>query len=142
MSLWNMFIGGLPALLTAHQITDLFKVSFSEQGSSRRLEEERAVGQWRDWLIDIEGGDVVLTIEEEVRVTFVDLMFATGTNRIPPLGFDPVPTLAFLHDPVNGVKRVFPEANTCGLILRLPIYDSFSSHTILGIVQSPHFGLA
>lgn len=89
----------------------------------------------------------MLTIEEEeVRVTFDDLlMFATGTNRIPPLGFDPVPTLAFLHDPVNGVKRVFPEANTCGLILRLPVhatYDSFSSHMILGIVQSPHFGLA
>ncbi len=61
--------------------------------------------------------------EEEVRVTFDDLlMFATGTDIIPPLGFDSVPT-----------------------ILRLPIhalYDSFSKHIIIGIVQSPHFGLA
>ncbi len=89
----------------------------------------------------------MLTVEEEeVRVTFDDLlMFATGTDIIPPLGFDSVPTLAFLHDPVNGVKRIYPEANTCALILRLPIhalYDSFSKHMIIGIVQSPHFGLA
>ncbi len=47
----------------------------------------------------------MLTVEEVVRVTFDDLlMFATGTDRIPPLGFDSVPTLAFLHDPVNGVS--------------------------------------
>ncbi|CAL8290158.1 unnamed protein product, partial [Arctogadus glacialis] len=37
---------------------------------SRRSEEERAVGYWRDWLIDVEGGDAVLVVEDtENRVT-------------------------------------------------------------------------
>lgn len=86
----------------------------------------------------------MLTVEEkEVKVTFNSLlMFATGTDRIPALGFD---SLEFLLDPVNGSKRLHPEANTCALILRLPIhasYESFNHCMNLGIVQSPHFGLA
>lgn len=52
----------------------------------------------------ISGGDAVLTVEDtDVKVTFDSLlMFATGTDRIPALGFDPEPTLEFLHIPVNG----------------------------------------
>ncbi|XP_057184613.1 G2/M phase-specific E3 ubiquitin-protein ligase-like [Triplophysa rosa] len=123
LCLRNLFAGGPPAPLTAEQVTDLFKVCYSERGSSRRVEEERAVGQWRDLLIDIEGGDAVLLWDENMTVSLEDvLMFATGTNRIPPLGFDVVPTLRFLHE--NKELRKFPEANTCGLILRLPIHGS------------------
>lgn len=95
----------------------------------------------------ISGGDAVLTVEDtDIKVTFDNLlMFATGTDRIPALGFDPEPTLEFLHIPVNGSLRIYPEANTCGLVLRLPLhasYESFNESMILGIVQSPHFGLA
>ncbi len=95
----------------------------------------------------ISGGDAVLTVEDtDITVTFDQLlMFATGTDRIPALGFDPEPTIQFLHTPVNGSQRMYPEANTCGLILRLPLhasYESFNNSKILGIVQSPHFGLA
>ncbi|XDV25659.1 hypothetical protein PO909_029538, partial [Leuciscus waleckii] len=143
--LCSLFVGGPPAPLT-QTMTDLFKVNYSERGSSRRSQEERAVGQWRDWLIDIEGGDDVLTEENEVNVTFDSrLMFATDTDRILALGFDSQPTLEFLHNPVNGSKRLYPEANTCALSLRLSIhasYESFSQYMALGIVQSPHFGLA
>ncbi len=89
----------------------------------------------------------MLTVEDtDIKVTFDNLlMFATGTDRIPALGFDPEPTLEFLHIPVNGSLRIYPEANTCGLVLRLPLhvsYESFNESMILGIVQSLHFGLA
>lgn len=85
----------------------------------------------------------MLAWNDNIRVTLEDvLMFSTGTNRIPPLGFDMGPTLTFLH--ADKEHRKFPEANTCGLILRLPIhssYESFNEYMISGIAQSPHFGL-
>lgn len=56
-----MFSGGPPAPLTAESVTALFKVTFSVAGSSRRLVKERAVGHWRDWLIDIEGMHTLIT---------------------------------------------------------------------------------
>ncbi len=95
----------------------------------------------------ISGRDAVLTVEDtDITVTFDKLlMFATGTDQIPALGFDPEPTQQFLHIPVNGSQRMYPEASTCGLVLRLPLhasYESFNNSMILGIVQSPHFGLA
>lgn len=83
---------------------------------------------------------------EPARVTLEDvLMFATGAAKIPPLGFGVEPTLVFLHDPIQQMRRVFPEANTCSLIFRLPLlawYEVFSDKMISGIVQSPHFGTA
>ncbi|XP_049926216.1 G2/M phase-specific E3 ubiquitin-protein ligase-like isoform X2 [Epinephelus moara] len=144
-----LFFGGPPAPLTAEQVTKLFQVTFSVAGSSRRLEEERAVGHWRDWPIDVEGGDAVLIQDglEPVHITLEDvLMFATGADRIPPLGFSVVPSLAFLHEPLNSQrKRKFPEANTCALIMRLPMhasYEQFSDSMISGIKQSPQFRTA
>ncbi|KAL7394632.1 hypothetical protein ABVT39_000937 [Epinephelus coioides] len=135
-----LFFGGPP-------VTKLFQVTFSVAGSSRRLEEERAVGHWRDWLIDAEGGDAVLIQDglEPVHITLEDvLMFATGADRIPPLGFSVVPSLAFLHEHSQR-KRKFPEANTCALIMRLPMhasYEQFNDSMISGIKQSPQFGTA
>ena len=60
-ALRQLFVGGPPAPLTAVIVTDTFKVTYSRAGSSRRLEEERAVGHWRDWLIDIEGMHTLVT---------------------------------------------------------------------------------
>ncbi|KAK0134357.1 G2/M phase-specific E3 ubiquitin-protein ligase [Merluccius polli] len=146
--LQNLFVGGPPAPLTSSQVKDLFGVIYSVAGSSRRSAEERAVAFWRDWLVDIEEGEAVLHVDgqEPVKLTLeVVLAFATGAERIPPLGFDPNPTLDFLHDFVNNNKRVFPEANTCALVLRLPLhgnYEDFSSHMLSGILQSPTFGTA
>lgn len=139
----SLFGGGTPPPLTAEQLTHLFTVSFSPRGSSRRLEEERCIGHWRDWVIDIEGGDALLVLEEEpCTISLEDvLMFATGADKIPPLGFPVKPSLDFIYDKA----RKYPEANTCALILRLPIhqtYEEFSDHMISGIVQSPYFGQA
>ncbi|CAL8403431.1 unnamed protein product [Arctogadus glacialis] len=47
----------------------------------------------------VEGGDAVLVVEDtENRVTLNQLlMFVTGADRVPPLGFPGEPTLNFLH---------------------------------------------
>lgn len=71
------------------------------------------------------------------------LIFASGIDCIPPLGFPNHPTIQFLHDS-NGYRRIFPEANTCEVILRLPLHPSYSIFTEYmesGILQSPTFGL-
>lgn len=71
------------------------------------------------------------------------LFFASGIDCIPPLGFPNHPTIQFLHDS-NGYRRIFPEANTCEVILRLPLHPSYSIFTEYmesGILQSPTFGL-
>ncbi len=67
--------------------------------------------------------------------------FATGASTVPPLGFPHHPQLEFLHQ--DG--KIFPEANTCLIVLRLPIhteYEMFKKHMTEGIVQSPGFGVA
>lgn len=84
---------------------------------------------------------MLLLAEEPFTISLEDiLMFATGADKIPPLGFPIKPSLDFIYDKA----RKYPEANTCALILRLPInqtyrYEEFSDHMISGIVQSPYF---
>lgn len=41
--------------LTAERIEELFKYSYSEEGSNKRRDEERTIGFWLDLLLDIEG---------------------------------------------------------------------------------------
>lgn len=63
------------------------------------------------------------------------LRFATGADAVPPLGFNPNPTLRFIHKedlPMNEHHMAeFPRSNTCGLELRLPVainsYDIFKT---------------
>lgn len=43
------------------------------------------------------------------------LIFATGVDSIPPLGFPTKPVLTFLHS-----EDKYPLANTCALQLKLP----------------------
>lgn len=67
--------------------------------------------------------------------------FATGASTVPPLGFPHHPEIEFLHQ--DG--KIFPEANTCLIILRLPIhtdYEMFKTYMTEGIMQSPYFGVA
>ncbi|MBN3292744.1 G2E3 ligase, partial [Polypterus senegalus] len=67
------------------------------------------------------------------------VMFATGLKMIPPLGFEPRPTIKFLHD-----NSPFPTANTCSNTLCLPLhssYDSFTFHISFEILNYPGFGL-
>ena len=60
------------------------------------------------------------------------LVFFTGADCVPPLGFPPRPCLHFL-----GSDAMFPTASTCSLILRLPTcystYEAFKDAMIEGL---------
>lgn len=52
------------------------------------------------------------------------LAFATGLKRIPAVGFPIGPRLEFLHE--EDGPALFPTANTCSLVLRLPVYPEYN----------------
>jgi len=71
------------------------------------------------------------------------LVFATGAEKEPPLGFPVQPTIAFNHDELRRGEVKYPTANTCGLNLTLPVVSSFDEfiHAMEdGIIQAPQFG--
>jgi len=92
-----------------------------------------------DAAVELEGG-------EKIEITLEDvLVFASGASAIPPFGFVENPTITFLHEDLNGNRRMFPEANTCAITLKLPIgheYEDFCHFMTSGIIQSPVFGVA
>ncbi|CAL8371524.1 unnamed protein product [Gadus morhua 'NCC'] len=51
------------------------------------------------------------------------LAFATGLKRIPAVGFPIGPRLEFLLE--EDGPALFPRANTCSLVLRLPVYPVY-----------------
>nr|XP_024659365.1 G2/M phase-specific E3 ubiquitin-protein ligase-like [Maylandia zebra] len=116
--------------LTALELERLFKPDFSPSGSNRRRLESQTVGYWSDYLLDCE--------ESQTAVSLGDvLMFATGLTSLPPSGLDPLPSLQFLDD------SLFPMANTCLNLLKLPMitsYSLFKSNMDFGIQNSPGFG--
>lgn len=67
------------------------------------------------------------------------LIFFSGTDRVPPLGFHVQPTLAFNH----GARLA--TASTCDLQLRIPTshgisYPNFKEAIILSIKGNDGFG--
>nr|XP_055073116.1 uncharacterized protein LOC129453083 [Misgurnus anguillicaudatus] len=131
---YNMFVSEeIP--LQAKDLCTLFEVDFSVQGSNRRDRENMTICFWRDWLIDIEEGECSPVTLEKV------LEFTSGASTVPVLGFPHRPQIQFLHE----ANRIFPEANTCILVLRLPLhssYEAFKQYMMEGILQAPTFGLA
>uniref|UniRef100_A0A673LYI5 HECT domain-containing protein n=1 Tax=Sinocyclocheilus rhinocerous TaxID=307959 RepID=A0A673LYI5_9TELE len=114
----ELFCGGPPPL-SAASLLDLFSVHYSLKGSNRRALEEVAVTYWRDWIIEFAGESVTL---QDV------LVFASGASAIPVFGFKENPNIIFLHENIDGNRRMFPEANTCTMTLKLPVgqeYDEF-----------------
>lgn len=85
-----------------------------------------------------------LCLEGEAAVQLKDiLIFATGLDKIPAMGFSPQPELHFLH-PDEQPSR-FPKANTCSLTLSIPVglcFDNFKHNMNLGIGASEQFGEA
>ncbi|XP_060927947.1 G2/M phase-specific E3 ubiquitin-protein ligase-like [Limanda limanda] len=121
--------------LQAKDLCKLFVPDFSAQGSNRRNRENMTICFWRDWLIDIEEGECSPVTLERV------LEFSSGASVVPPLGFPHPPQIQFIHEE----NRIFPEANTCIVTLRLPLHSSyewFKKHMMEGILQAPTFGLA
>ncbi|KAM3623428.1 uncharacterized protein V6R79_011030 [Siganus canaliculatus] len=117
--------------LTATTLEDLFKVQLSEQGTTRRQEETRALTFWRDYLLDTEEKQTGLSLAEI-------LMFATGLSSLPPSGFNPRPKLVFQR-----VSR-FPCSRTCANTMEIPLsmtYEEFQKDMDFGIKNAPGFGL-
>ncbi|XP_076578623.1 G2/M phase-specific E3 ubiquitin-protein ligase-like [Chaetodon auriga] len=120
--------------LQAKDLCTLFDVDFSVQGSNRRDRENTTICFWRDWLIDIEEGECSPVTLEKI------LEFTCGASTVPPLGFPHRPQIQFLHEG----NRIFPEANTCVLVLHLPLhssYEAFKQYMMEGILKAPTFGL-
>jgi len=82
------------------------------------------------------------------RLTLADvLFFATGVKRMPPLGFNPPPTLQFLHDKeANGELSRFPKANTCSCCVSLPVlhntFEQFTADMVFAIGNTQGYGFA
>ena len=80
--------------------------------------------------------------EVHVKTFFITLenilIFTTGANSVPPMGFYPTPSIRF-HK-----KSFFPEANTCANILSLPLnigsYETFKYYFCFGITNAVGFG--
>ncbi|KAL1268573.1 hypothetical protein QQF64_033936 [Cirrhinus molitorella] len=117
--------------LKPESLEGVFKAQLSEAGSTRRQEETRILGYWRDYLLD--------TGEQETGVSLQDiLMFATGLNSLPPSTIMPQPQLSFEK------TSKFPIASTCANTIKLPIsksYEEFKNAMDFGIQNSPGFGL-
>ncbi|XP_016124067.1 G2/M phase-specific E3 ubiquitin-protein ligase [Sinocyclocheilus grahami] len=117
--------------LTPESLEGVFKALLSEAGSTRRQEETRILGYWRDYLLD--------TGEQESGVSLQDiLMFATGLDSLPPSTIVPQPRLSFER------TSKFPIASTCANTIQLPMsksYEEFKNAMDFGIQNSPGFGL-
>ena len=64
------------------------------------------------------------------------LIFFTGTDRIPPSGFDKEPTIHFIHDE----SAKFCTASTCDIQLCLPtkydVYGDFHEAMITSLLEN------
>ena len=86
--------------------------------------------------------DGTVKTPNDCDVTLKDvLIFFTGADRVPLLGFDGQPCLTFLHD----VNDSYPTASTCSLELRLPTkhrrYREFRDNMISGLKGHGGFGV-
>ncbi|XP_072571144.1 uncharacterized protein [Paramormyrops kingsleyae] len=115
--------------LKASDLVGLFQARCrSLPGCNRRQLEARTIAFWKDWLLDIEGA-----LAHPITLEHV-LIFATGFRRIPAMGFEVQPELAFLH-PEDGLAG-FPKANTRSLVLHLPVgqtYNEFKNNMELAV---------
>ncbi|KAF3837790.1 hypothetical protein F7725_009558 [Dissostichus mawsoni] len=86
-SVFRAFMCSSVVELTSATLEEVFEVLHSsEKGSSRRHEETRVLGFWRDYLLEKE--------EKQTGLLLGDiLMFSTGLNTLPSSGIQPRPQL-------------------------------------------------
>ncbi|XP_032045066.1 G2/M phase-specific E3 ubiquitin-protein ligase [Aythya fuligula] len=106
-----------PERLSAETLCDLFTIHCSSG-----VKEVGGADFWMGYLQDVESGESVVTLEDI-------LYFVTGSFSIPPIGFDPEPTIKFL-------RIGYPIGNRLLNCLELPItktYESFKNKMELTI---------
>ena len=73
------------------------------------------------------------------------LIFVTGLDVIPPLGFSAMPTMTFRHPDAkepNDPRSELPTANTCSNALSIPVvptYDQFYANMLAAITYATTF---
>ena len=90
----------------------LYNIDFSDDGSNQRDKEEKTIYCFELFLQDLEE-DLIPDLSLEDL-----LIFITGADAIPPLGFDDPIVISF-YDMEGNVKRL-PWSSTCALTLNLP----------------------
>ncbi|XP_062323974.1 G2/M phase-specific E3 ubiquitin-protein ligase-like [Osmerus eperlanus] len=112
--------------VTAEVVASLLKPSYSVLGSNRRPREELMVVKFREFLQCVQNKELherlearTLTEEERVFVQNLDcshiLTFATGSSKVPAVGFQPNPKISFVHDETKN----YPIACTCSNELQI-----------------------
>lgn len=123
---------------------------FSPHGSNKRMSEEAVSFNFSTYLGDVARRKIRGTIEDintgeksEVLITAsMVLQFITGSTHIPPIGFNPKPTVQFSHE-APGRKM---SANTCSNMLTLLVtspylnYELFKTEFTSCLLESPGFG--
>ena len=84
-------------------------------------------------VVDVEF-TLVLFSEGEIECKLHDiLVFCSGADHVPPIGFDTTPKITFLYSGTS----FLPTASTCDITVRLPTtnnnYDVFEQYIILGL---------
>jgi hypothetical protein len=74
------------------------------------------------------------------------LTFITGLDVVPPLGFEPQPSLTLGHPLMDesDQRRTFPIANTCTNAVHLPLlrtYEEFKCNMNLALEMATTFSL-
>ncbi|XP_063078396.1 G2/M phase-specific E3 ubiquitin-protein ligase-like [Engraulis encrasicolus] len=140
--------------LTAAAVSGIMKPSYSVPGSNRRRLEELLVVKFREFLNCVENKNLRETFDEGRKITVEEedflgalspghiLAYATGSSRVPAIGFRPSPKLVFVHD---GGKNL-PVAHTCANELLLFVNtkmiaanDEFNYHFLTALMNGAVF---
>ena len=75
------------------------------------------------------------------------VFFATGLKDLSPAGFNPKPSIEFLHDnEADGRQSTYPKAHTCSCCLQLPVvhntYELFVEAIVSAMKNAEGFGYA
>ena len=115
----------MPNLPSTEQMKRMLVVACSEPGSRKRALEEQAYIFFATSIEECESKCGIILYNKVCMYQLTGdgcgcsledvLIFFSGADRVPPLGFPQSPSLSFLD-----VGAIFPTASTCSLQLRLP----------------------
>eukprot|EP00794_Sanderia_malayensis_P013168 gene13168-14518_t len=134
--LFAMIMSNNKVKLTPEKFKTLYKVDFSPEGSNQRTLEDSAIYFFELFLADLDEGEIDGLSLQDL------LVFISGADKNPPLGFATPLTIGF-YDDIEGQKRR-PWASTCALMLYIQRqYDSpevFRSILVEALLGCQGFG--
>lgn len=125
--------------LTAASLQDLYRVTFSPEGSNNREKEMETILFWVRLLNDSEQG-CLFSNQHQVQLGDI-LAFCTGVSQVPPVGFEVRPSIEFNFCTQSGS---LPTASTCSNVLELPLinssYEDFRDKMAFALANTIGFG--